>query len=202
MFRQKWGSLHALSRARRFEALASLQPLTELQVSCCFSLKRHIAGGQAFACIVWLAVTTLPLPAASAADAATAADDTWPGKSACLLWLLHSPWVPVCSSSSSACSTAHCAKSCVDALFNSHLWSQEVLDLLDRLPAGSAGTAGVEALQRLVERWDKRWPSVQQPSADACLTVINVRQLLLNALLEEWPRAHQHQGRTVFQVCF
>ena len=77
-----------------------------------------------------------------------------------------------------------------------------MLDLLDRLPAGGTGSVGVQALQSLVERWDQRWPTVQQPSADACLTVINVRQLLLNALLEEWPRSHKHQGQTVFQVCF
>ena len=31
-FREQWAQLHALSRARRFEALASLQPLAELEV--------------------------------------------------------------------------------------------------------------------------------------------------------------------------
>lgn len=33
LFREKWGALHPLSRARRFQALATLQPLSELQVA-------------------------------------------------------------------------------------------------------------------------------------------------------------------------
>ena len=41
---------------------------------------------------------------------------------------------------------------------------------------------------------------MQQPSADPCLTVIHVRQLLLNALTQEWPRSLKHQGQTLHQV--
>lgn len=37
-FREQWAQLHALSRARRFEALASLQPLAELEVLARISL--------------------------------------------------------------------------------------------------------------------------------------------------------------------
>ena len=33
MFREKWGGLHPLSRARRLQTLASLQPLAEMQVA-------------------------------------------------------------------------------------------------------------------------------------------------------------------------
>ena len=33
MFREKWGGLHPLSRARRMQTLASLQPLAEMQVA-------------------------------------------------------------------------------------------------------------------------------------------------------------------------
>lgn len=32
VFREKWGGLHPLSRARRLQTLASLQPLAEMQV--------------------------------------------------------------------------------------------------------------------------------------------------------------------------
>ena len=83
---------------------------------------------------------------------------------------------------------------------------QEIVDLLAKAPAGAAGTAGtagtagIAALQDLVSRWAERWPSVQQPSADPCLTVIHVRQLLLNALTQEWPRSLKHEGQTLHQV--
>ena len=33
VFREKWGGLHPLSRARRLQSLASLQPLAEMQVA-------------------------------------------------------------------------------------------------------------------------------------------------------------------------
>ncbi len=75
---------------------------------------------------------------------------------------------------------------------------QEVVTLLQSLPPGAAGIEQVEAV---VTRWRQRWPSVQQPTADACLTVIHVRGLLLDALMQEWPRDQQHQGQTVYQVC-
>jgi hypothetical protein len=75
---------------------------------------------------------------------------------------------------------------------------QEVVTLLQSLPPGAAGIEQVEAV---VARWSQRWPSVQQPTADACLTVIHVRGLLLDALMQEWPRDQQHQGQTVYQVC-
>ena len=75
---------------------------------------------------------------------------------------------------------------------------QEVVTLLQSLPPG---TAGIEQLQAVVARWSQRWPSVQQPTADACLTVIHVRGLLLDALMQEWPRDQQHQGQTIYQVC-
>ncbi|KAL3131372.1 hypothetical protein ABBQ38_007687 [Trebouxia sp. C0009 RCD-2024] len=74
---------------------------------------------------------------------------------------------------------------------------QEVVALLGSLPAG---TVDVEGLQKMVQGWCQRWPSVQQPSADACLTVIHVRQLLLDGLILEWPREQHHAGQTVFQV--
>lgn len=74
---------------------------------------------------------------------------------------------------------------------------QEIVTLLQSLPPG---TAGVEQLEKTVAGWAQRWPSVQQPTADACLTVIHVRQLLLDALMQGWPREQQHQGQTIFQV--
>ena len=73
---------------------------------------------------------------------------------------------------------------------------QEVVSLLRGLPPN---TADVTSLQSAVVGWCQRWPSVQQPSADACLTLINVRQLLLSALSKEW-RHHQHQGQSMHQV--
>ena len=72
-----------------------------------------------------------------------------------------------------------------------------MVSLLAGLPAGAVD---VEALQKQVEGWCQRWPSVQQPSADACLTVIHVRGLLLDALMQEWPREQQHAGQSLFQV--
>jgi len=78
---------------------------------------------------------------------------------------------------------------------------QEVLSLLQSLPAEAGSWAvGVEQLQNTVAGWRQRWPSVQQPTADACLTVIHVRQLLLDALMQEWPREQQYQGQTIYQV--
>jgi len=74
---------------------------------------------------------------------------------------------------------------------------QEVVTLLQSLPPGAAG---IEQLQAMVARWSQRWPSVQQPTADACLTVIHVRGLLLDALMQEWPQDQQHQGQTIYQV--
>lgn len=74
---------------------------------------------------------------------------------------------------------------------------QEIVSLLASLPAGGVS---VEGLQKTVAGWCQRWPSVQQPSADACLSVLNVRQLLLDALIQEWPREQQHKGQTLFQV--
>ncbi|DBA87788.1 TPA: hypothetical protein ACH3X1_004785 [Trebouxia sp. C0004] len=74
---------------------------------------------------------------------------------------------------------------------------QEVVTLLQSL---APGTAGIGQLQAMVARWSQRWPSVQQPTADACLTVIHVRGLLLDALMQEWPRDQQHQGQTVYQI--
>ena len=69
--------------------------------------------------------------------------------------------------------------------------------LLAGLPAGGVS---VEGVQKMVVSWCQRWPSVQQPSANSCLTVINVRQLLLDALMQEWPRQQQHKGQTLYQV--
>lgn len=71
------------------------------------------------------------------------------------------------------------------------------MSLLAGLPGGAVD---VEGLHNKVEGWCQRWPSVQQPSADACLTVIHVRQLLLDALIQEWPREQHHAGQTLFQV--
>ena len=70
------------------------------------------------------------------------------------------------------------------------------MTLIHSLPLG---TAGVKPLQEMVGSWCQRWLSVQQPSADACLTLIHVRQLLLSALEQEW-RQQQHEGQTMYQV--
>ena len=57
------------------------------------------------------------------------------------------------------------------------------MDLLKQLPHGQTG---MPALQQLCQKWAVRWPSMQQPSAEVTVTVINSRRLLLDALAAEW----------------
>jgi hypothetical protein len=69
--------------------------------------------------------------------------------------------------------------------------------MLSSLPGNSADVPG---LQRLCDRWLHRWPSVHHPTADAALTVINVRDLLLDALMQQWPRQQKVNGSSMLQV--
>ncbi len=62
--------------------------------------------------------------------------------------------------------------------------SQEALEVLRSGGADSSGIS-MSALSALGNRWRERWPSAQQPSADACLSVISSRDLLLQALSRE-----------------
>lgn len=50
---------------------------------------------------------------------------------------------------------------------------------------GRPAVIDMAGLAQLASRWRERWPSAQQPSADACLNIVNSRDLLLQALSQE-----------------
>lgn len=50
---------------------------------------------------------------------------------------------------------------------------------------GRPAVIDMAVLAELAGRWRERWPSAQQPSADACLNIVNARDLLLQALSQE-----------------
>jgi hypothetical protein len=54
-----------------------------------------------------------------------------------------------------------------------------------RSGVGDAAGITMPGLSSLVDSWRERWPSAQQPSADACLSVVSSRDLLLQALSRE-----------------
>lgn len=65
---------------------------------------------------------------------------------------------------------------------------------------GSAAPGGVSrgSLAELMEGWRGRWPSLHQPSSEACLTTLHARELLLDSLLRKMQPALD--GKTPFQV--
>lgn len=54
-----------------------------------------------------------------------------------------------------------------------------------RSGGATAGAINMAGLSALTGRWRERWPSTQQPSADACLSIVNARDILLQALSRE-----------------
>lgn len=136
-FREQWAQLHALSRARRFEALASLQPLAELEVlGSNLTVHAFYFSSAGLLCRVHERLSQ---------DSAL---QTMHGR---LCWLMNA-------------------------------WGmQEALEMV----RSRDGRPAVIDMSRLAGRWRERWPSAQQPSADACLSIVNSRDLLLQALSQE-----------------
>ena len=56
------------------------------------------------------------------------------------------------------------------------------------------------ALHQITQQWRSRWPSVHHPRANSCLTVINVRDLLLDAILPQLPPTDTASGLSAWQV--
>lgn len=62
------------------------------------------------------------------------------------------------------------------------------------------GSLSFSQLHGLTEQWRSRWPSIHHPNADSCLTVINVRDLLLDALLPQLAPTDPTSGLTSWEV--
>ncbi|KAK9829312.1 hypothetical protein WJX72_005143 [[Myrmecia] bisecta] len=70
---------------------------------------------------------------------------------------------------------------------------QEILELLAPAHNAPIQASSVEAI---TQRWQQRWPSLHHTSADACLTLVNVRAALLDALQREMHRTKRQLAGT------
>ena len=67
---------------------------------------------------------------------------------------------------------------------------QESLDLVRRA-SDPASATGWQAVADLAGRWSSRWPSMQQGSSAAALTVIYMRDIVLQSVAAELAKSAQ-----------